>query len=114
MHGAAKAYGIYKGHVYLLIKKNENELLPVFYLGLPHIHLHSCSLLQTERDNSVRQKAIDLLYAMCDVTNSETIVAELLSYLGHADYSVREALVSSTEFVCITLSRITDPWKIIW
>ena len=45
---------------------------------------------------------------MCDVTNSETIVAELLSYLGHADYSVREALVSSTEFVCITLSRVTE------
>ena len=67
--------------------------------------------VQTERDNSVRQKAIDLLYAMCDVTNSETIVAELLSYLGHADYSVREALVSSTEFVCITLSRVIGPWK---
>ena len=78
-----------------------------------NIHVTSCTLfsVQTERDNSVRQKAIDLLYAMCDVTNSETIVAELFSYLGHADYS---ALVSSTEFVCITLSRITDPWKIIW
>ena len=74
------------------------------------IHVTSCTLfsVQTERDNSVRQKAIDLLYAMCDVTNSETIVAELLSYLGHAEYSVREALVSSTEFVCITLSRVTE------
>ena len=42
MHGAEKAYGIYKVHVYLLIKKNDNwkfELLPVFYLGLPHMHV---------------------------------------------------------------------------
>ncbi|KAL5503628.1 hypothetical protein EMCRGX_G010605 [Ephydatia muelleri] len=49
--------------------------------------------LQTEKDISVRQKAIDLLYAMCDNSNSVAIVAELLRYLETADYSIRETLV---------------------
>lgn len=49
--------------------------------------------LKTERDISVRQRAIDLLYAMCDHSNAETIVGELLGYLEKADYSVRETLV---------------------
>ncbi|XP_019861669.1 PREDICTED: AP-2 complex subunit alpha-2-like [Amphimedon queenslandica] len=49
--------------------------------------------LKTERDVSVRQKAIDLLYAMCDHSNAQTIVQELLQYLEKADYSIREALV---------------------
>ena len=37
--------------------------------------------LKTERDVSVRQRAVDLLYAMCDRTNSEDIVLEMLTYL---------------------------------
>ena len=50
-------------------------------------------LLQTERDVSVRQRAVDLLYAMCDRSNAEEIVAEMLSYLESADYSIREEMV---------------------
>ena len=51
--------------------------------------------LKTERDVSVRQRAVDLLYAMCDRTNAENIVAEMLSYLQlvSADYSIREEMV---------------------
>ena len=49
---------------------------------------------QTERDISVRQRAIDLLYAMCDHSNAKTVVEELLQYLETADYSIRETLVS--------------------
>ena len=48
---------------------------------------------QTERDVSVRMRAIDLLYAMCDHTNAKTIVEELISYLQRADYGIRETLV---------------------
>ena len=50
---------------------------------------------------SVRQKAIDLLYAMCDHTNAETIVSELLMYLEKADYSIRERLVGVCLSVCL-------------
>lgn len=51
------------------------------------------SLCQTERDVSVRQRAVDLLYAMCDRTNAEEIVGEMLEYLETADYSIREEMV---------------------
>ncbi|CAJ0954334.1 unnamed protein product, partial [Mesorhabditis belari] len=49
--------------------------------------------LKTERDVSVRQRAVDLLYAMCDRTNASEIVAEMLTYLETADYSIREEMV---------------------
>lgn len=49
--------------------------------------------LKTERDVSVRQRAVDLLYAMCDKSNAEEIVAEMLAYLETADYSIREEMV---------------------
>uniref|UniRef100_A0A668RF79 AP-2 complex subunit alpha n=1 Tax=Oreochromis aureus TaxID=47969 RepID=A0A668RF79_OREAU len=45
------------------------------------------------RDVSVRQRAVDLLYAMCDRSNAKQIVAEMLSYLETADYSIREEIV---------------------
>ncbi|XP_058485063.1 AP-2 complex subunit alpha-2-like isoform X1 [Solea solea] len=49
--------------------------------------------LKTERDVSVRQRAVDLLYAMCDRSNAKQIVAEMLTYLENADYSIREEIV---------------------
>ena len=55
--------------------------------------------LKSERDISVRQRAVDLLYAMCDYQNVKTIVAEMLSYLELADYSIREELVCRLGFL---------------
>lgn len=49
--------------------------------------------LQSERDASVRQRAVDLLYAMCDRSNAEDIVAQMLAYLETADYAAREEMV---------------------
>ncbi|KAH9065749.1 Adaptor protein complex AP-2 alpha subunit [Lactarius vividus] len=46
-----------------------------------------------DRDISVRRRALDLLYSMCDVDNSEIIVGELLQYLKVADYALREEMV---------------------
>lgn len=46
-----------------------------------------------EKDVSVRQMAVDLLYAMCDRSNAEEIVQEMLNYLETADYSIREEMV---------------------
>lgn len=51
------------------------------------------SALKTERDVSVRQRAVDLLYAMCDKNNAEEIVSEMLTYLETADYSIKEEMV---------------------
>ena len=41
----------------------------------------------------MRQRAVDLLYAMCDRSNANTIVQEMLGYLESADYAIREELV---------------------
>lgn len=49
--------------------------------------------MKMEKDVSVRQQAVDLLYAMCDKTNAEEIVQEMLAYLETADYSIREEMV---------------------
>ena len=49
----------------------------------------------------MRQRAIDLLYAMCDHANAQTIVEELLQYLEKADYSIRETLVCVCVCVCV-------------
>lgn len=46
-----------------------------------------------DRDISVRRKGLDLLYSMCDTTNAQPIVNELLKYLPSADYAIREEMV---------------------
>nr|XP_043631643.1 AP-2 complex subunit alpha-2-like [Erigeron canadensis] len=43
-------------------------------------------------DISIRRRALDLLYGMCDVSNAKDIVEELLQYLGTADFTMREEL----------------------
>lgn len=54
--------------------------------------------LKSERDISVRQRAVDLLYAMCDRGNAEDIVSEMLAYLESADYAIREEMVLKVRF----------------
>ncbi|KAK0705073.1 Adaptor protein complex AP-2 alpha subunit [Lasiosphaeris hirsuta] len=46
-----------------------------------------------DRDISVRRKGLDLLYSMCDSTNAQAIVGELLHYLQNADFAIREEMV---------------------
>ena len=46
-----------------------------------------------DRDISVRRKGLDLLYSMCDTSNAQPIVNELLKYLQTADFSIREEMV---------------------
>ena len=46
-----------------------------------------------DRDISVRRKGLDLLYSMCDPSNSQPIVNELLRYLQSADFAIREEMV---------------------
>ena len=43
-------------------------------------------------DISIRRRALDLLYNVCDRASVETVVGELLSYLVTADFAIREEL----------------------
>ena len=65
-----------------------SELCQIFNISFSYY-------FQTERDVSVRQRAVDLLYAMCDKNNAEEIVSEMLTYLETADYSIKEEMVIS-------------------
>lgn len=46
-----------------------------------------------DRDISVRRKGLDLLYSMCDTSNAQVIVGELLKFLQNADFAIREEMV---------------------
>jgi AP-2 complex subunit alpha len=63
--------------------------------SLDPIKKHQSTIILSLRDKdiSVRRRALDLLYSMCDVDNSELIVGELLRYLKVADYALREEIV---------------------
>lgn len=56
-------------------------------------HQGTIILSLRDKDISVRRRALDLLYSMCDLDNSELIVGELLRYLKVADYALREEMV---------------------
>ncbi len=56
-------------------------------------HQNTIIMSLRDKDISVRRRALDLLYSMCDTGNSELIVGELLSYLRIADYALREEMV---------------------
>ena len=46
-----------------------------------------------DRDITVRRQGLDLLYSMCDTSNAQKIVHELLKSLQTADYAIREEMV---------------------
>ena len=61
---------------------------------LEHIKMHQGEIITSlsDPDISIRRRALDVLYGMCDETNSREIAAELLSYLTTADFAIREEL----------------------
>lgn len=59
-----------------------------------------------DRDISVRRKGLDLLYSMCDSTNSGPIVSELLHYLQNADFGIREEM--ALKIAILTEKYATD------
>jgi AP-2 complex subunit alpha len=61
-----------------------------------------------DKDISVRRRALDLLYSMCDVDNSEVIVGELLRYLRVADYALREEMVTK---IAILTEKYASSYK---
>lgn len=56
-------------------------------------HQETISTSLQDKDISVRRRALDLMYSMCDYSNCKGIVAELLQYLSLADFAIREDVV---------------------
>jgi len=49
--------------------------------------------LHKDLDISIRKRALDMLFVMCDETNAPKIIQELLVFLQSAEYAIREELV---------------------
>ena len=62
---------------------------------MEHIRKHQQTIVLSLKDSdiSIRRRALDLLYCMCDRSNAGEIVGELLEYLPVADFNIREDLV---------------------
>jgi AP-2 complex subunit alpha len=56
-------------------------------------HADTIMKMLEDPDVSIRRRALDVLYCMCDEQLAKKIVSELLRYLIVADYNVREDLV---------------------
>ncbi|KAI9320609.1 adaptin N terminal region-domain-containing protein [Dichotomocladium elegans] len=56
-------------------------------------HQETIMMSLRDKDISVRRRGLDLLYSMCDISNSKVVVSELLRYLQVADYNMREEMV---------------------
>ncbi|KAL6510986.1 hypothetical protein OROGR_022110 [Orobanche gracilis] len=56
------------------------------------IKRHQAQIITSLKDPdiSIRRRALDLLYGMCDVSNAKDIVEEMLQYLSSADFAMRE------------------------
>ena len=60
-----------------------------------------------DTDVSIRRRALDLLFTMCNRNNAREIIHELLEYLEIADFSLREELVLKT---AVLAERFTLPF----
>ncbi|KXS16070.1 putative AP-2 adaptor complex subunit alpha [Gonapodya prolifera JEL478] len=74
-------------------------------LGLDDIKKQQDVILQSlkDRDISVRRRALDLLYSMCDSSNAKVIVAELLKFLPIAEHAIKEE-------VALKVAILAEKW----
>ncbi|ETO12588.1 adaptor-related protein complex 2, alpha subunit, partial [Reticulomyxa filosa] len=56
-------------------------------------HLRTIQFSLDDSDISIRKRALDLLYSICDSSNVEEILEHLLKYLSKAEYQMREDMV---------------------
>ena len=71
-------------------------------------HLKTVFASLRDPDISIRRRALDLVYAMCDRESAKPILAELLDYVETADLLIREELVLKT---AILAERFSTNYK---
>lgn len=74
---------------------------------LDELKSHQEKIFQSLRDKdiSVRRRALDLLYNMCDYHSAKKIVGELLLYLASADHTIKDELVLK---IAVLAEQFTD------
>jgi AP-2 complex subunit alpha len=56
-------------------------------------HLTTIQYSLKQSDISIRRRALDLMFAICDSSNCEDVVNMLVAYLAKADYAIKEEMV---------------------
>lgn len=56
-------------------------------------HLSTILYSLRDKDTSIRWRALDLIFVLCDQESATNVVNELLSYLSEDDYELKEELV---------------------
>ena len=66
-----------------------------------------------DADVSIRKRALDLLFAMCNASNAEEVVGEMVKYLVVADFSMREELVLKAVILAEKFAPNVQWWVVV-
>lgn len=69
---------------------SSNEQVSSFLISK---HLSTILYSLRDKDTSIRRRALDLIFVLCDQESATNVVNELLSYLSEDDYELKEELV---------------------
>lgn len=80
---------------------------------LDAIKTHQAMIITLLKDTDlfIKKRALDLLFNMCDATNSAEIVMELLTSLADAEYAIREEMVLKIAILAENFA-MDDRWYI--
>jgi AP-2 complex subunit alpha len=102
---------------YLMAKETNMRYLALENMVTLAAYPHCLEIIQAQqdvilrglkdKDISVRKRALDLIYCMCDASNSRAIVDELVQYLCIADYTMKEEMV--LKIAILTEKFATEP-----
>ena len=69
--------------------------------GKEHIrkHQNTVAFLLGDVDISIRKRALDLAYEMCDKTNVDQLVEQLLEHLSKSDHQIRDELIDKVSIL---------------
>jgi AP-2 complex subunit alpha len=73
-----------------MARLSHNEVLSSY---LMREHMNTIIYSLRDSDLSIRRRALDLVFALCDQDSATNVVNELLVYLNEGDYSIKEELV---------------------
>lgn len=80
--------------------------------GIIKRHLETVLSSLKDPDISIRRRALDLCFGMCDQSNSQRIVGELLDYLLHADFDIQEELALKIAVLAEKFATSNRKWYV--
>ena len=73
-----------------MARLSSNESVSSFLISK---HLSTILYSLRDKDTSIRRRALDLIFVLCDQESATNVVNELLAYLSEDDYELKEELV---------------------